>query len=52
MGMIFWMVLALVAGAAIPLNGAFNARLGAAIASPIHASARKRKALPPPTIRL
>jgi len=38
MGMIFWMVLALVAGAAIPLNGAFNARLGAAIASPIHAS--------------
>ena len=38
MDKIFWMALALVAGAMIPLNGGFNARLGAAIASPISAS--------------
>lgn len=35
---IFWIALALVAGALVPLQGAFNAKLGAAAASPIHAS--------------
>jgi len=39
MGMFYWIALAFVAGVLIPLNGAFNARMGAAIASPIHASA-------------
>jgi transporter family-2 protein len=34
----FWMALALLAGATIPLNGGVNARLGAAIASPVYAS--------------
>ena len=33
-----WIALAFVAGCAIPLNGAFNARLGAAAGSPLHAS--------------
>jgi len=37
--MTYWIAFALLAGTLIPLNGAFNARLGAAIASPIHASA-------------
>jgi transporter family-2 protein len=33
-----WMVMALIAGSLLPLLGAFNAKLGAAIASPLHAS--------------
>jgi transporter family-2 protein len=37
--MTYWIAFALLAGTLIPLNGAFNARLGAAIASPVHASA-------------
>jgi transporter family-2 protein len=37
--MTYWIAFALLAGTLIPLNGAFNARLSAAIASPIHASA-------------
>jgi transporter family-2 protein len=37
--MTYWIAFALLAGTLIPLNGAFNGRLGAAIASPIHASA-------------
>jgi transporter family-2 protein len=39
MNNLYWIALALLAGALIPLNGAFNARMGAAITSPIHASA-------------
>jgi transporter family-2 protein len=35
---IFWMAMAVVAGSLLPLLGAFNAKLGAAIASPLHAS--------------
>jgi transporter family-2 protein len=35
---LFWIALATVAGASIPFNAAFNARLGVAGASPIHAS--------------
>jgi transporter family-2 protein len=35
---IFWIGLAFVAGAFIPIQGAFNARLGAAGSSPMHAS--------------
>ena len=35
---IFWMAMALLAGSLLPLLGAFNAKLGAAIASPLHAS--------------
>jgi bacterial/archaeal transporter family-2 protein len=35
---LFWIALAAVAGASIPFNAAFNARLGVAGASPIHAS--------------
>ena len=35
---ILWMAMALVAGSLLPLLGAFNAKLGAAIASPLHAS--------------
>ena len=38
MDKILWIALAFVAGALLPLQGAFNARLGAAIGSPIHAS--------------
>jgi transporter family-2 protein len=34
----FWIALAFVAGCAIPLNGAFNAKMGAAVQSPLHAS--------------
>ena len=33
-----WIVLAFIAGALLPLQGAFNARLGAAAGSPMHAS--------------
>lgn len=36
--LIFWIMLALVAGALVPLQGALNARLGAAAGSPILAS--------------
>jgi transporter family-2 protein len=35
---IFWIALALIAGALVPLQGALNAKLAAAAASPIHAS--------------
>jgi transporter family-2 protein len=38
MDSIFWMAMAVVAGSLLPLLGAFNAKLGAAIASPLHAS--------------
>jgi transporter family-2 protein len=34
----FWMALAISAGALIPLQGAFNAKLGAAVGSLLHAS--------------
>jgi transporter family-2 protein len=33
-----WIALATAAGASIPFNAAFNARVGGAVASPIHAS--------------
>lgn len=35
---IFWIALAFLAGAIAPIQGGFNARLGAAAVSPIHAS--------------
>jgi transporter family-2 protein len=35
---IFWIGIAFLAGSLMPLQGALNARLGTAIASPIHAS--------------
>jgi transporter family-2 protein len=35
---IFWIALALIAGTLVPLQGALNAKLGAAAASPVHAS--------------
>ena len=35
---LLWVALAALAGASIPFNAAFNARLGIAGASPIHAS--------------
>lgn len=35
---VFWIALAMLVGALVPVQGAFNARLGAAGASPIHAS--------------
>jgi transporter family-2 protein len=38
MDKILWIALAFVAGALLPLQGAFNARLGGALSSPIHAS--------------
>src|SRR5215203_1570836 len=38
MGNILWMAIALVAGGLLPFLGAFNARLGVAIASPLYAS--------------
>jgi bacterial/archaeal transporter family-2 protein len=38
MDKVLWIVLAFVAGALLPLQGAFNARLGGALNSPIHAS--------------
>jgi transporter family-2 protein len=38
MDKIFWIALAFMAGSLIPLQGAFNAKLGAAVASPLHAS--------------
>jgi bacterial/archaeal transporter family-2 protein len=38
MGNVFWMGIALVAGGLLPFLGTFNARLGAAIASPLYAS--------------
>jgi len=38
MDKILWIAIAFSAGSLIPLQGAFNARLGAAGASPIHAS--------------
>jgi transporter family-2 protein len=38
MDKMFWIALAFVAGCAIPLNGAFNAKMGAAAGSPLHAS--------------
>jgi bacterial/archaeal transporter family-2 protein len=38
MDKIYWIVFAFLADSLIPLNGAFNARLGAAAASPIYAS--------------
>ena len=38
MDKIFWIGLAFVAGSLLPLQGAFNARLGASAASPMHAS--------------
>src|SRR4051812_39107428 len=34
----FWMAMALIAGGVLPFLGAFNARLGVAIASPLYAS--------------
>jgi bacterial/archaeal transporter family-2 protein len=38
MNSVFWIALAFLAGALLPFQGAFNARLGAALASPMHAS--------------
>jgi bacterial/archaeal transporter family-2 protein len=38
MDKVFWIALAFLAGSLLPFLGAFNARLGAAVASPIHAS--------------
>jgi transporter family-2 protein len=38
MSNVFWMAMALSAGGLLPFLGAFNARLGTAIASPLHAS--------------
>lgn len=35
---IFWIILALVAGTFLPLQGALNTRLGSAAQSPVHAS--------------
>jgi bacterial/archaeal transporter family-2 protein len=37
-GQFFWMAMALIAGGLLPFLGAFNARLGVAIASPLIAS--------------
>lgn len=38
MDRIFWIAFAFIAGSLLPLQGAFNARLGAAGKSPLHAS--------------
>jgi len=38
MDKILWIALAFVAGCLLPLQGAFNSRLGAAVGSPMHAS--------------
>ena len=38
MDKIHWIAFAFLAGSLLPLQGAFNAQLGAAVASPIHAS--------------
>jgi bacterial/archaeal transporter family-2 protein len=38
MDKIFWIALAFLAGSLTPLQGAINARLGVAVASPMHAS--------------
>jgi transporter family-2 protein len=38
MGMIYWIAFAFLAGSLLPIQGAFNTRLAAAAANPIHAS--------------
>ncbi len=38
MNQVFWMFLALLAGAVLPIQGGLNARLGKAAASPVHAA--------------